>query len=441
MTKKVIVIGGGPAGIEAATAAATVGADVTLISEEKVGGRAGWHSLLPSKVWLNAADHLTRSAPGQQLNFSQILAEIQTVKESWYRQQMATLERLSVKIIYGTAKFNTPHQITVDYKTDQGSGLLEADAFIVATGSVPIFPPNLKPDGQRVIAPRFASQLDSLPEKVIVIGAGATGCEFTYLFNRLGADVTWIVDQYGVLPKSDPAASQFLTDVLVSRGVNLVAGHLADHLEKADDQVTVVLANGERHTAGLVFIAIGRKPDLERVDLKSIQLGLNGVPITDSFGQTVRSSIYLVGDAAGHMPLVANRAMAEAWVAGQYAAGRKPAYFNPTTVIKAVYTDPQVAEVGPITDEGLHHSQVSFGATLKTHLTSETDGFVKLFYDDQRRVRGGVAVGPQAADVLAPVALAIQTEATLDDLAVVYAAHPTITELAFMAARQSFWNV
>lgn len=445
MAKQVIIIGGGPAGIEAARAAAQAKAQVTLVSEGPVGGRAGWHSLVPSKVWLTAADTAgllaespTLSGPSPSRSSSEaIVAEIQAVKERWNTQQIKELKALGVDIVNGLASLEAANKVVVKDEENQVVSRLHGEAVVVTTGSVPIFPPNLRPDGQRILAPRFAGNLDPLPTSMVVIGAGATGCEFTYLFNRLGVKVTWIVDPYGVLPMFAPDAGQLLAEVLVKRGVQIVRDQFAERIEPTDEAVTVLTSDGESYQADMAFVAIGRQPDLSRLNLEAAGLTLEAglAPEVDGFGRTRVPGLYIAGDAAG-APMVANRAMAQARVAGLHAAGTTPAPFREESVVAAIYTEPQVAQVGMVAGEGLKTARVPFTAGLKTHLLPGQDGFVMLAYQEEsRRVVGGIAVGPHAADVLAPVALAIQLEATLDDLAALFGAHPTISELAFIAAR------
>lgn len=446
MNKQIVIIGGGPAGIEAARAAAKAGSNVTLVSEGPVGGRSGWHSLLPSKVWLSAADtagvlaESPFSSSGGVPTPAEILPHLQQLKQQWNNQQAEELANLGVTIVSGVAVFTSANSVVVHDGDGQPVTTLTGDAVIVATGSVPFFPPNLKPNGKTVIAPRFFSGLKSLPGSMVVIGAGATGVEAVYLFNRLGLAVTWIVDQFGVLPDYPAAAGELMAEILVKRGVQLVQGTLADHFEEDGDGVAVVLVDGRRHTAGLAFVAIGRTADLSRLNLEAAGLALEPrkFPAVDPFCQTSLPGIYAVGDAAGP-PMVANRAMAMARVAGLHAAGAKVGPYKPETVVAAVYAEPQVAQVGTTsaTDGSIQTVRLGFGAAMKAHLLGETEGFVELAFDGERKIVGGTAVGPHAGDVLAPVALAIQVGATLEELASIFAAHPTLSELAFAAARQA----
>ncbi|GAB4442072.1 MAG: NAD(P)/FAD-dependent oxidoreductase [Anaerolineae bacterium] len=446
MTKQIVVIGGGPAGIEAALSAAGAGAAVTLISDGPVGGRAGWHSLLPSKVWLTAADTMGLAAGSAALGLQsgaaaaaapEIVARINAVRQSWNSQQAQALTDAGVTLLTGIAAFENAATILVKNADGDETDRLSPDAVIVAGGSVPYFPPNLRPDGRRVIAPRFAGALDELPGSVVVIGAGATGSETVYMFNRLGVDVTWVVDQAGVLPTFAPAAGQFLAETLARRGVKIVAGPLADRIDRDDSGVTVLLSDGGKLRAEMAFVAIGRSPDLGRLNIEATGAAMAGKsPQVDDFGRTSVPGLYVVGDAAGP-PMLANRAMAQGWVAGRHAAGAEVAPFRQESVVHAIYTEPQVAEVGRVQGDDLHRVRVNFGHSLKSHLQPEGDGFAELAFDAGRRITGAVAVGPHAADVLSPVAVAIQLYATLDDIAPIFVAHPTLSELVFAAARRA----
>jgi dihydrolipoamide dehydrogenase len=444
MSKKIIVIGGGPAGIEAARAAAKVGARVTIVSNAPLGGRAGWHSLLPSKVWLTTADSLALFSEADTLGISisdkprpapkRILERIHQVKASWNSRLKDELLALGIEIVIGTAAFTTNDSIQVTDKEGKVTAQLHADAFIVAAGSVPIFPPVMRPNGKSIIAPRFASALDELPPSMVVVGGGATGSEFAYLFNRLGVDVTWIVDQFGVLPDFDPEAGQFLAQTLEKQGVNLIEGQMASQIDQTEKGIAVVLADGSRYPAAMAFLAIGRIPDLDQLNLAAAGLAMEkGTAVVDGYGRTTQPHIYLVGDATG-APMIANKATAQAWIAGQHAGGGSPAAFQPETVIAAIYTEPQVAQVGSLAGSIV---KLPYAASLKAHLLPEAVGFVKLAYDGENgRILGGAAAGPHAADLLAPVAVAVQAEMNIHQFGTLYGAHPTFSELAFAAARQ-----
>lgn len=444
MSKKIIVIGGGPAGIEAALTAAKVGASVTLVSDTPIGGRAGWASLVPSKVWLHAADLFGAIQAGPRVGIALdggarpdpdvILARIRTVMQGWNGQLVGQLQAQGVTLVTGSASLVS--STTVQIAHDGVARELEADAIIIAAGSVPAFPPTMRPDGKRILAPRFAKALDSLPASVVVVGGGATGTEFAYLFNRLGVEVTWVLNEKGVLPMFAPGAGDFLADIMAKRGVNLIMGQAASNIATDDDGVTVSLADGSAHTAEMAFLAIGRRADVSRlnIDATGLALGAHGELAVDEYGRTSAATVYAVGDVVG-APMLANQAAAQARVAARHAAGLMPPPYRPETIIHAIYADPQVAQVGR-TNAGDKSVRIPFTAALKAHLLVENEGYIELRYDaGTRAIQTGIAVGPHAADVLAPVALALQLNATVDDLAAPGGANPTLSELAFMAAQ------
>lgn len=444
MAIHVAVIGAGPAGMTAAGAAADVGARVTLIGVEAPGGRAGWHSLLPSKVLLTAADSrgLGLGKTNQPPDIEAMGQRIHALSQSWSYRQTADLTQRGVQFFNGKATFQDLHRLRVTPAEARPTDL-EADAIIVASGSVPIFPPNLKPDGGRIIAPRFVSKMERLPRSLIIVGGGVTGTEFVYAFNRLGVDVTWIVDEYGVLPPFEREVASVLKEVLSSRNVVRHEGVAADSAVVDDERVRVALRDGRSFYAEMVFIAIGRRPDVAGLNLNAAGLPEDprrGIEV-DGYGRSAVSHIYAAGDVTG-LPMTANKAMAQGWIAGRHAAGAAVDPYRPETMVEAVYTDPQVAQVG--LNEGEAHKRghsvqvlrLGYEANLKVVLLNETEGFVKFVAGaNDGPLLGASAVGAHATDVLAAVALGIRLSARPKDLAALFAAHPGLSELAFAAVR------
>lgn len=451
MNRHILVIGGGPAGLEAARTAALAGAKVTLVCDGPLGGRAGWHSLIPSKVWLSVADSLGEFMVTDQVglnvgcrpevDYALVLSRIREIAMTWNRTKEAELEHLGVTIVIGHATFTGPHTVLVQKKLVDKQVEIHADRFIVTSGSQPIFPPSMEPDGTHIIAPRFARHLEKFPESILVIGAGPTGAEFTYLFNRLGLAVTWIYDVPGILPGFARPAGEFLGQSLDTWGVNRIEGRPVVQLEKRDTGVTAHLADGSSCSAEMAFIAVGRSADLEGLNLPAAGL-LGPEPLhLDAYGRSNQDHIYLAGDVAGGEPKVANRAQAQGWVAGCHAAGTVPPPFRPETIIAAVYTDPQVAQVGKISGPDVKHVRVPLESGLKTHLHPESEGFLELtFAPDSGRILGAVAVGPHAADMLTPIGIAIHTDQTMEALASFFPAHPTWSEIPFHALRKALRN-
>lgn len=450
MTTHIAVIGAGPAGVAAVTAAAEAGARVTLIGAEPPGGRAGWHSLLPSKVLLTAADSLGLAHHFQNLGLGSagpapdievMVRRIGALSQAWSDRQSADLTQRGVRFLSGLAAFQDSRHLRVTPAAGSPTDLA-ADAIIVAGGSVPVFPPNLKPNGGRIIAPRFVGKMQRLPSTIIVVGGGVTGAEFVYAFNRLGVDVTWLVDEFGVLPPFDREVVGIFTETLAARQVIRYEGVAADTAVADDDGVTVTLPDGRSFRADMAFMAIGRRPDIAGLNLSAAGLPEDprrGIEV-DGYGRSSIPHIYAAGDVSG-LPMTANKAMAQGWIAGRHAAGAPVDPYRADTTVEAVYTDPQVAQVGlsesaaQAAGRPVQVRRLDYGANLKALLLNETAGFIKLIAADDGLLLGAAAVGGHATDMLAPVALGLRLGARLDDLTALFTAHPGLGELTFAAAR------
>ena len=204
------------------------GARVTLVTVGSVGGRAGWSSLVPSKAWLVTADTLgslhhvfplgLRGIDDATVDPATVLSRIRSLVKERSRQQVEALDLMGVQQVSGLGVFVSPTEVSVQDSSGSEVARLQADAVIVAAGSVPTFPQGIWPDGERILAPRFADKICALPEDILVVGSGYTGSEFAYLFNRLGVRVTWIAGSRGVLPEFPAEAGRHLAQALTCRG-------------------------------------------------------------------------------------------------------------------------------------------------------------------------------------------------------------------------------
>ncbi len=453
MSRTIVVTGAGPAGVAAAVAAAEAGARVLLVSDEPAGGRANWHSLGPSKVWLAAVEMYEQAVGAIALGLAVeaappevplVLARIRELAGRWSARQAESLSLAGVEWVDGFGSLVGPGRVQVRDRAGAAVGELEAEAVILATGSVPRFGDGLRPDGDRILAPRFAGRLEEIPTDIVVIGGGATGAEFVYLFDSLGSEVTWLLDERGVLPDFPSEASALLVEALDRRGVRRVAGPAA-RVERAGRGVVVIGEDGKRFAAHSAFLAVGRLPAVRGLGLETVGLAAraDGTLQVDTFGRTEATGVYAVGDVAGP-PMLANYGEAQGRIAGLHAAGAPVAGFRPECVVHAVYTAPQVAKVGDAEGiAGLGHPgrvtrvRVPFQAALHT-LLHPGKGWLELVLElPEGRIIGGWAVGPNAADTLAPVALAIRMQTTAEQMADVAPAVPTVSELPFLAAREA----
>jgi pyruvate/2-oxoglutarate dehydrogenase complex dihydrolipoamide dehydrogenase (E3) component len=444
--KQILVIGGGPAGIQAALAASSAGCSVTLVSDGPPGGRAAWQTLLPSKVWLAAGNirEINRTCPAL-VDGDDFIAGLRSrydqVAGAWQRQVLDELERSGVDIALGTASFLSPHEIQVLPPEGGYPDQLSADTIILATGALPFVPPGLQPDGERIFSPHLIWRIPRLPKSMVVIGAGGPATEYVDAFSRLGVEITWITGPVGVLSAFPPDAGRVISRVMERRGVRIITGLMARQMERVGAGIRVTTADSVVHEAEIGFIAIGQRPDFERLNLPAagLRAGSSGGLSTDQYGRTAVPHIYLVGDAAS--PLSANISMAQGRHAGWHAAGRDVEPLHLEYSVMAIYTDPQVAVVGRMSDrsESLQKVRIPFSACLRSHLLpgSAEAGleFLEISFDSQRRITGALAVCPEAAEMLTSLALSVRAGLTLDMLASIFPAHPTFSELAVLAAR------
>jgi pyruvate/2-oxoglutarate dehydrogenase complex dihydrolipoamide dehydrogenase (E3) component len=444
------VIGGGPAGIAAALEGAALGADVTLVTAEPIGGRANWHSLVPSKVLLTAADHLGESqhlsayglrgtAPEPELPALRDLIAVQA--REWSQHHEELLAGRGVRILPGSATFEDAQRLRVEHEGHDPVNV-PFDSAIITTGSEPIFSPQIRPDGQRILAPRLAGKLSQWPEHVIVIGGGVTGAEFTYFFNRMGCRVTWLTDLPRLLPRADDDAAEALERVMLERGVDVLKSCPVEAVGADGQGVKVKLKQGSEFSGSHAFIALGRRPDVAglALDAAGLDWSAQGIPVNE-FCRTSQPHLYAAGDVTGP-PYIANRGLAQARVAVRHAMGSPTQPFAPESVLEAVYTQPQLAQVGltesqaAAVEQQVRVYRADYREALKPRLTADRDGFVKLVAEaDSGRIRGAAAFGSSAAEMLSAVSVAIAAGMTVDSLASLFPAYPTLAELNGIALR------
>lgn len=458
--KRVVVIGGGPAGVEAAVEAARAGAGVTLVTDQPPGGRATQSSLLPSKVWLHAAELRVLRAGGKAVGrasddeMKALASDVALLIDRESKRQAQRLEDAGVRVVRGLGRFTSSHEVAVA-REGKEEKRLELDKAIVATGSNPFFPPGFfgeeggGPDGKMILAPRFLRTTTSLPKTLIVVGGGSSGAEAVHVFNRLGVEVTWIVDELGILPSFDRDSTDVLGGVLVERGVKLVSGKAALNVTvkapTGPEAVHVELDGGRTYAAERAFVAIGRTTDLSRLDLGAAGLEVEHVIPVDGRMQTRVPHIYAAGDVTG-APISASRAAAEGWTAGRAAAGVEVPTLDHRTLVHACFTDPEIAKVGKLPAEAVRSGlatkvgTIALGDSLKgamegVGIDRHRPGLIRIALTEDDRIVGASAIGPRAAELLAPVALAIRAGVPGKTLASTFFAAPTLIESVSAALR------
>ena len=311
MSIRFVIIGGGPAGHTAATHAARLGAQVTVIERDIIGGAAHLLDCIPSKTMIATGGAMTFSRRLAGMGLERLDTEvdvegltdrIENIKQHLSASTTQLLESQGVRLIRGTGRFLGPHEVEV--RSAEGVEVLTADAVLVATGSRPRIPDWCHPDGQRILTTRDCYPPTVFPASVCVVGSGVTGVEFVHMFSSFGAQVTLVVSRQQVLPGKDPEVAAVLEEDFLRRGVRLLKGARATAIERTDDGVEVRCDDGRVVRASHAVLAIGSVPNSDGLDLAAagVQVEADYVPINHHCQSNV-PHIYAAGDVSGKLPL------------------------------------------------------------------------------------------------------------------------------------------
>lgn len=433
MSEKIVIIGAGPAGIEAAATAAHYSNDVTIITNRRVGE---W-KLAHTSIWLHVV--------GSQFDFdseekiSAINEMSDEIQSDWSNEKHQFLQSLGVNIVYGVAEFVSSNHVKVTNPVTGDQSIIEVGKIIIATGSRPMFPTDMKPDGQQIFSYHTLNQLKTLPKSILIVGDGAIGFEAVNLFSRLRLEVSWIVP--GEKPKSpigDSDIDAFLIHEYEQRGVRIVSGQFVSTLQKEVEGVCAVREDGSTYRAEKAFVTLGFRSNIDDLNIKATGLYLNTYGLLDcnDFGQTAVESIYIVGDA--QMTIAAVYAMAKARVAALHAVGQLVEPVEISKIPLSFNEYPQVVAVGnrddrnsEITTRTIQLKEQNFrGLVVK-----ENAGFIKLYLNHEGTIIGGSVVGYQAKELISTIALLIEMKSTLDQASTFYGTHPSTSEVLFHGIR------
>ena len=452
MSKRFVIIGGGPAGTQAATSAARLGADVTLIERDIVGGAAHLWDCVPSKAMIATGGRLDAieestgmglRVPAATVDLERVRERIQGITERLERQNRTLLDSQGVDLVRGTGRLVDAH--TVVATTEDGERTFEADAVMVSTGSRPRIPDWAQPDGDVVLTTRDAYPPKRLPEHVVVIGSGVTGVEFVHMFSSFGSNVTLIVSRQQVLPAKDPEVAAVLEDDFLQRGVRLYKGARAIGIERTEGGVVVRCDDGRSAEGTHCLLAIGSIPNTEGIGLEEAGVEMDGPWIRelDHHLRTNVPHIYVAGDISGKLPLssvatMQGRKIAE-HVMGLHKVDHR--HLDYEKAASAIFTDPEIADVGlgeaDAFAEGrkVRVTKVPFASSAKALINDDPRGFVKIISDPATGViLGGSIVGPQAAELIAVLAVAVTNGLRVSDIAESIFVHPALAEALTDAA-------
>ena len=451
--KRVVVIGGGPAGHDAATYAARFGADVTLIERDIVGGSAHLRDCVPSKSMIatGAALSFAQRLDGMglakvetEVDAEHLRARIQAIEKRLEQSVTQLLTSQGVVIHRGTGRLLGHHEVCVD--TADGPIELTADAIVLATGSRPRLPEWASIDKERILTTRDAYPPDEIPGHLVVVGSGVTGVEFVHMFASLGSKVTLIVSRQQVLPQKDPEAAALLEQNFLDRGVQLLKGARATQITRRGKSVEVLCSDGRIATGTHVLLAIGSEPNSQELGLANTQV------VVDESGyievdHNLRSSvpnIYAAGDLSGTLPLSSVASMQGRKIAEHIMGlheGREHRHLDYDKAASAIFTEPEIADVGLAEAEAfatgrkIRVTKVPFSSNAKALINNDPLGFVKIVSDPNTgHVLGGSIVGQHAAELISVVALAVSANLKVQDIHESLFVYPTLSEALSEAA-------
>jgi pyruvate/2-oxoglutarate dehydrogenase complex dihydrolipoamide dehydrogenase (E3) component len=452
VTLRLVIIGGGPAGNTAATHAARLGAEVTIVESDVIGGAAHLWDCIPSKAMIATGGALAAVGRTPEMGLTSasaavdpdaLKARIEAIEQKLEHGVRRLLDSQGVRILQGRGRLVGPNTVVAD--TTDGSIEVEADAVLLATGSRPRLPDWAVVDGQRVLSTRDAYPPPVWPEHLVVIGSGVTGVEFVHMFSSLGSQVTLIVSRQQVLPQKDSEVAAALEDELLRRGVGLLKGARAVGIDVADGGVAVRCDDGRCAQGSHALIAIGSVPNSESLGLEAAGVETDGggyVPVDEACRTNV-AHIYAAGDLSGKLPLSSVAAMQGRRIAehvmGVQSRDRRELDYGKAA--SAIFTVPEIADVGLAEADAFAEgrkvrvTKVPFSASPKALIESHSRGFVKIVSDPATGVvLGGSIVGRHAGELISVIAVAVTNGLRVADIVDSLLVHPSLSEALAEAA-------
>jgi pyruvate/2-oxoglutarate dehydrogenase complex dihydrolipoamide dehydrogenase (E3) component len=453
---RVVIVGGGPGGYEAGLVAAQLGAEVSLVDSDGVGGSAVLTDCVPSKTLIATAELMTEVEGAGELGVeltgdAQATVGVDIDRVNDRVKQLARdqsddigrrLEKEGVRIVRGRGRLAGAGAVVVE--TADGEERLEADAVLLATGAAPRTTPEARPDGERILTWEQVYDLTDLPEHLVVVGSGVTGAEFASAYLALGVEVTLVSSRDRVLPGEDADAATVLEEVLTRRGMHVLARSRMASVTRDGDGVTVTLTDGRVVQGSHCILAVGSVPKTDALGLETAGVDVDdrGFVVVDRVSRTSARGVYAAGDCTGVLMLASVAAM-QGRIAMWHFLGDAVRPLDLKQVSSNVFTAPEIATVGwsqQAVDRGeIQANQVllPLAGNARAKMQGVRDGFVKLFCSPGTGiVVGGVVVAPRASELIHPVSIAVAQSMTADQLAQVFTVYPSISGSVAEAARR-----
>jgi pyruvate/2-oxoglutarate dehydrogenase complex dihydrolipoamide dehydrogenase (E3) component len=457
---RVVIVGGGPGGYEAALVAAQLGADVTVVDSDGLGGSAVVTDCVPSKTLIATAELMTDLSGAPELGVSfkdhegdsadHVVVDLDRVNRRVKKlaaDQSADigrqLEREGVRVVSGFGRLQGTDSVVVEL-TEGGTETIEADAVLLATGAAPRTLPTAKPDGERILTWEQVYDLTEAPTRLIVVGSGVTGAEFASAYMSLGIEVVLVSSRDRVLPGEDADAATVLESVLKRRGMEVLSKSRMESVKRDGDNVTVTLTDGRTVEGSHCLLALGSVPKTADLGLEEAGVAVDegGFVRVDRVSRTSARGVYAAGDCTGVLMLASVAAM-QGRIAMWHFLGDAVRPLNLEMVSSNVFTAPEIATVG--TQQKEIDAGEIFAETVRLDLAGNPrakmqgvhDGFVKLFCRPGTGIIvGGVVVGPRASELVHPISIAVTESLTVDQLAHAFTVYPSMSGSIAEAARR-----
>jgi pyruvate/2-oxoglutarate dehydrogenase complex dihydrolipoamide dehydrogenase (E3) component len=457
---RIVIIGGGPGGYEAALVAAQLDADVTLVEADGPGGACVLSDCVPSKTFIASSEVVTgyrhndqfgiRSAglSGVTVDAAAVNDRVKKLALAQSSDIQAKLIKAGVDVVHGRARLGEDtlghtHQVLI---TPHGAETyaVRASTVLLATGATPRVLPTAVPDGDRVLDWRQLYDLPELPSHLVVIGSGVTGAEFASAYLAMGVPVTLVSSRERVMPHEDADAAMAIERVFRERGMTILNQSRAASVANVGDGVLVTLADGRTVQGSHALIAVGAVPNTADLGLREygVDVADGGYVTVDRVSRTNVPGIYAAGDCTGVLPLASVAAM-QGRIAIWHAMGEAVAPLRLSTVSANVFTDPELATVGvsqnDVDDGTIPARQVMLplAGNARAKMAGLRDGFVKLFCRVATgQIVGGVVVAPRASELILPITMAVENNLTVDQLAHTITIYPSLSGSIAEAARQ-----
>lgn len=449
-TYNVGIIGGGPGGYVAAIRAAQLGGTVCLIEKGELGGTCLNRGCIPTKTLFSVA-HLAEQVqsnpafniPDSTVDYANVLTHKTEVIQKLVGGIGKLLKANKIETINGIASLENKNTIVVN-KSDGSTEQINAKNVIIATGSEPAEPPIFEVDETDVLTTTGILNLTELPESLLIVGGGVSGCEFASIFNALGCKVTVLELLPTILATEDVQVIRHIQLFMKRKGITIHTDAKLTEIQKSDEGVTAVLESGERLTAQKMLVSIGRRYNSEGLGLERVGVRTeNGKIVVNEQMQTSIPNIYAVGDVASRY-LLAHVASAEGKVAAQNCLGEVNE-MDYQVIPWCVFTLPEIGHAGmtekEATDEGyeVKVGRFPYGASGMALGMGEADGFVKTITDaESNDILGVHIVGAQASTLIHEAAVAIRLGGTAMDIAHTVHAHPTLSEMVMESAEAAY---